>query len=114
MQAPIDITFRSMDPSAAVEESIRKWAARLDECCDTIERCEVVVELPHRRHLHGKTFQVHLRVTIPDGTIAITRDPGRDHGHEDVYVAISDAFRAARRQLGDRAQIRRHEVKLHA
>ena len=110
MHAPVDITFRSMDPSPAVEESIKKWAARLDECFEPIERCEVIVELPHRRQRQGKTFQVHLRVTIPDRTIAITRDPGRDHAHEDVYVAISDAFRAARRQLSDAAQIRREHA----
>ena len=97
MQAPVDITFRSMDPSPAVEESIKRWAARLDNRYEHNERCAVVIEVPHRRHRHGKTFQVHVCVTIPDRTIAITRDPGVDH-----------------RQLQDFACIRRGDVKLHA
>lgn len=114
MQAPVNITFRSMDPSPAVEESIKHWADRLDHCYDRIERCAVIIEQPHRRHHQGNTFQVHVYVTIPDRTIAITRDPGVDHSHEDVYVAVADAFRAARRQLQDCTRIRRGDVKLHA
>ncbi len=103
-----------MEPSAAVEANVQLWAGRLAHSFQDIVRCAVVVEQPHRKHHQGRTFQVHVYVTIPERTIAITRDSGRDHTHEDVYVAISDAFRAARRVLQDEAQIRRGDVKLHA
>ncbi|MDX1488117.1 MAG: cold shock domain-containing protein, partial [Acidiferrobacterales bacterium] len=33
--------------------------------------------------------------------------------HEDVYVALRDAFAAARRQLGDYARRRRGDTKVH-
>jgi ribosome-associated translation inhibitor RaiA len=112
--APVDITFRAMDTSPAVENWVRAWADRLEHSFNDIERCSVVIELPHRHRRHGKTFQVHLCITVPHRTIAITRDPGHDHGHENVYVAIADAFRAARRTLQDHARIRRGDVKLHA
>jgi len=112
--APVEITFRDMAPSPAVEESIHTWASRLEHSFGNIERCAVVVELPHRRQRQGKTFQVHVYLTVPERTIAITRDPGVDHAHEDVFVAIADAFRAARRTLQDYARIRRGDVKLHA
>jgi ribosome-associated translation inhibitor RaiA len=114
MAAPVDITFRSMVPSPAVEDAIRTRARRLEHRFDDLERCEVVVELPHRRHRQGKTFQVHIHLTVPDRTIAITRDPGLDAAHEDVYVAIADAFRAARRALQDHTRIRRGDVRVHA
>jgi ribosome-associated translation inhibitor RaiA len=103
-----------MEPSPAVEETIRAWASRLERACEDINRCAVVVDVPHRRHRQGKTFQVNVYVTVPDRTIAITRDPGVDHAHEDIYVAISDAFRAARRSLQDYARVRRGDIKLHA
>ena len=45
--------------------------------------------------------------------IAVSRDPGIDHAHEDVYVALAHAFRAARRQLQDYARLRRGDIKLH-
>jgi len=114
MQTPLDITFRGMEPSAAVEDAIHRWATRLEHTCDRIERCGVVVEMPHRHHRHGSTFRILIVLGIPDGTIVVSRDPGRDHTHENVYVAIADAFRAARRQLEERIQIQRGDVKLHA
>ena len=103
-----------MDPSQAVEDDVRARASGLERMFGDLERCEVVIDLPHHHHHQGKTFQVHVYLTVPGRTIAITRDPGVDHAHEDVYVAIADAFSAARRSLQDHAQIRRGDVKLHA
>lgn len=114
MNAPVDITFRAMEPSAAVEKTIKEWAARLEHTFDRIERCAVVVEIPHRQKRQGNTFRVRVELTVPNQVISVSRDPGVDHKHEDVYVAIADAFRAARRQLQEYAQIQRGEVKLHA
>ena len=37
-----------------------------------------------------------------------------DHAHEDVYVAIRDAFDAAVRRLEDQARKMRGNVKTHA
>ena len=36
MQIPLQITFRDMEPSAAVEASIREKAAKLDQFYDQI------------------------------------------------------------------------------
>jgi hypothetical protein len=103
-----------MSPSPAVEQSVQKWVSRLEHAFPDLQRCAVVIELPHRRHRHGGTYQVRILVTIPGQTFASTRDPGSDHAHEDIYVAIADAFRAVRRALQDHAQIRRGDVKFHA
>ena len=105
----VDITYRGMDPSPAVNDWIERWAERLHRAFERIEHCAVVVEIPHRHQQRGRTFQVHLHITVARRTIAITRD----HGHESAYVAVADAFRAARRELLDLARIRR-DVKLHA
>jgi ribosome-associated translation inhibitor RaiA len=110
----VDITYRGMAPSPALNDWIERWAERLHRAFDRIEHCAVVLEIPHRHHRHGRTFQVHVQVTVPQATVAITRDPGHDQGHESAYVAVADAFRAARRQLQDRARIRRGDVKFHA
>ena len=114
VSTPVDITFRGMEPSTAVETSINEWVERLEHAFDRIERCAVVVEIPHRHQRQGNTFHVRVDLMVPDHVITASRDPGLDHTHEDVYVAISDAFRAARRQLQDHARIQRGDVKLHA
>jgi len=114
MKTPVDITFRGMPVSPAVEETVNRWVDRLVDANDRIQRCSVVIEVPHRSSRQGQTFHVRVEIAVPDQLIEVSRDPGLDHGHEDVYVAIADAFRAARRQLQDHAQIQRGEVKLHA
>jgi cold shock CspA family protein len=45
--------------------------------------------------------------------VNISRDPGRNHAHEDLGVTIRDAFKAARRRLQDRVRRQRGEVKVH-
>jgi hypothetical protein len=38
---------------------------------------------------------------VPGAALVINRDPGQDQAHEDVYVAMRDAFDAAERRLED-------------
>jgi hypothetical protein len=42
-----------------------------------------------------------VELAVPGGTIVVNREPGEDHAHEDLHVAIRDAFDAARRRLQD-------------
>jgi len=114
MPVPVSITFRSMDASPSVERAVERWVERLAGSFDRIERCEVVIELPHRHGRQGNIFHVRIDLTIPHRVISVSDGTALDHAHEDVYVAIADAFRAARRQLQDHARIQRGDVKLHA
>jgi cold shock CspA family protein len=45
--------------------------------------------------------------------IVVDRTGPKDHAHEDVYVALRDAFEAAARRLEDDARARRGDVKTH-
>lgn len=114
MQLPLQITFRDMEPSDAVEANIRERATRLDRFYDHIMSCRVVVESPHAHHHKGRLFQVKVDVTVPDGELTVNHGHHhKDHSHEDVYVAIRDAFAALRRQLEDYVQKRRGKTKRH-
>ena len=99
MQLPVQISFRGMEPSNAVEAKIRERAAKLDRFYDRITGCRVVVESPHRHHHQGKLFHVRVDLTVPGGELAVSREPAEHHAHEDVFVAIRDAFDAVQRQL---------------
>lgn len=50
MAYPLQITFRNMAPSAAIEASIREKAAKLEVFYERIMSCRVIVEAPHRHH----------------------------------------------------------------
>lgn len=101
MQIPVDITFKEMVKSDALEGRVREWVDKLERVYDRIVRCEVLIETPHRRHRNGRQFHVRVRLTVPGGEIVASHDPGPDEAHEDAYVALRDTFIAVRRQLED-------------
>lgn len=113
-QLPLQITFRNMGPSEAVEARIRERIQGLDRFYDQIISCRVVVEQHHRHHHQGNLFHVRVDLRVPDGELVANREPGEHHAHEDVYVAIRDAFDNVRRQLEDFSRRRRMDVKTHA
>lgn len=113
MRLPLQITFRHMSPSPALEARIRKLASRLDRFSGHIIRCHVIVEPPAHHQHQGFLYDFRIDITLPDEEIAIGHAHPADHAHEDAYVALRDAFRAARRRLEDYERKRRRDVKTH-
>lgn len=109
----LQIAFRGMPSSPAVESRIREKAAKLEQFHHRITACRVVVDAPHRRHAKGDLFMVRVELTIPGHDVLANKDSGMDHSHEDVYVAIRDAFDVATRRLEDAARRARGDVKHH-
>lgn len=114
MQTPLQITFRDMESSAAVETRIREKAGKLEQFYDQIMSCRVTVDAPHASQHQGKLYAVRIELGVPDAQLVVSHEHHhRDQAHEDVYVAIRDAFDAMQRQLEDYARKRRGEVKQH-
>jgi ribosomal subunit interface protein len=113
MQTPLEIVFHNIDRSAAIEAAVRERAAKLEQFAPSITSCRVTVEAPHKNHQQGNLYTVRVDVHFPGGEAVASRSPNADHAHEDVYVAVRDAFKAARRQLQDRLRVRRGDVKPH-
>jgi ribosomal subunit interface protein len=119
MEGRLQITFRDMEPSDAVEARVRERVAKLEQHYGRITSCRVSVEAPHRRHHQGKLYHVTIDLTVPQGEVLVNREPAQRHSHEDVYVAIRDAFNAAERRLDkfgarQRGDVKRHEMPPHA
>ena len=108
MQLPLQISYRNMESSAAIDALVREKAAKLEQFHSRIMSCRVAIEQPGRHQQQGKQFVVHIDLKVPGGEIAVNRDH-----HEDVYVALRDAFDAARRKLEDFAREQRGDVKHH-
>lgn len=113
MQLPLQITFRKMDTSPSVEAHIRERAEALEKYFDRIMGCRVVVEQSARRQRKGKLYHIRVDVTVPGREIVVKRDPPEHHAHEDILVAVRDAFDSVRRQLEDHARKGRGETKAH-
>ena len=106
---PLQIHFLDMSGSEAVESKIRERAEHLSRFCADVVKCDVWVASPHGHHRKGDLYGVRVRLTVPGEEIDIDMQPEE----ADVYVAIREAFDAARRKLEDYERRRRGKVKAH-
>jgi len=132
MQLTPTITFRGMEPSAALEADIRTRIAKLETYYHPIMGCRVIVEPGQRHHAAGNRYHVRIDLTVPGEEIVVAHDAslhgtaqdvdaerGRkafesDPERKHVRVAIREAFDVARRRLQDYARRQRGTVKAAA
>lgn len=106
MQTPLQITVRGMEHPVSLDQHLSERVAKLERVYSNLTGCRVVVELLDRHKQQGKHFAVCVDLTLPGKEIVV------NHQHaEDVYVALRDAFDAAKRQLEDYARVQRGDVK---
>ena len=121
-----------------IEAHVREAAQKLDLFYGEIMGCHVLVETPHQHHRKGKLYHVRIDLTVPGGEFVIKRAPrqiterplrfpnapddleleesresSKYAAHDDIQLAIRDAFDAARRKLQDHARRRRGVLKVH-
>jgi cold shock CspA family protein/ribosome-associated translation inhibitor RaiA len=113
MAIPLKVTSRHELASPALEARIRKLAERLERFSQHILHCEVIVATSSHRHRQGNLFDIRIEMTAPATHISVQRAGPHDPSHQDPYVALRDAFAAARRQLQDYERERRGAVKQH-
>lgn len=111
MAIPVQITFRHMESSPAVETRVRELADHLGVFSDRIHSCRVVVDSPHRHHHQGKVYNVKVQLAMPGEDVVVDMERPQRDGHEDLYVVLRDAFDAAKRQLQQRMSSLRGEEK---
>jgi ribosomal subunit interface protein len=107
MEIPIQITFRGMESSAALEAAIRERAGKLERFHQHVMSCRAVIEEEARHKSQGRLFVVRLDIKVAGAEFAINREHS-----EDAFVAVRDAFDAARRKLEDLGGRERGSVKI--
>lgn len=113
MQLPIQVTFRHMGHSDAIEAKVRERVEKLGQFCDQIMSCRVMIEPAHKHKHKGNLYQIRIDVTVPGKELVVSREPDAHQAHQDIYVSIRDAFDAMRRQLEDFRRKQRGHVKTH-
>ena len=108
MKKPLQILFLGVEPSPAVEDAARRKADKLDQFCPDVMSCRVTIEQVNKHPHQGRLYAVRLDVTVPSRELAMDRVQ-----HEDVYVALRDAFDGMNRILSETARRRRGEEKHH-
>ena len=88
----ISVRFERMVCDSSVEASVHRWVARLESPTVSVQRALVTIEQVGRSRTTVRT-----KLDLVDGT-AFTATTA----HEDIYVAVADAFRAVRREVLER------------
>lgn len=115
MQSDPTITFRNIDSSPAVEQKIMERVVDLEKFHPRITSCDVVIEMPQKRKVSGREFEVHINLTVPGPDIHVSRSVGHSEASENLDLAINEAFAATRRLLQDQdREMDPHRVKRHA
>ena len=108
MQLPLQIVFHGMPRSEALEARIREGAAKIEHFHGRITSCHVTVEPCGHHRQQGRLYAARIELRAPSrAEIVASR-------HEDVFVAVRDAFDALRRQLQDSVRQSRGDVKAHS
>lgn len=113
METPLELCFKNMDTSPFVEGLIREKVDKLERIFDGITSCHVWIEAPHKQHRKGNHYEIRIEVRVPGTELTVNNNPGDVNAHEEINVAIRDAFNAMERQLKKWKQKVSGEVKVH-
>jgi ribosomal subunit interface protein len=111
MTLSVQITYRDLERTDAIDAYVRKRAQKLQTFATHIIACRVAVEAPHRHKQHGRHYRVRVDMAIPGAELVVARCPDVGREHEDPYAAIDDAFAHAGRQLHEHARRRRTDER---
>ncbi|WP_334151256.1 HPF/RaiA family ribosome-associated protein [Hyphomicrobium sp.] len=102
MNTPLEISFKGLDKSPAIEAKIAERAAKLEKHFERMTHCRVVVAAPNKHHHKGKTYEIKIDIGIPGAApLIVTHESAVGQAQEDLKIALRDAFDAADRRLGE-------------
>ncbi len=110
MQNSLQILFRDIPPSEAIDAEIRKRVDKLEKLSSDLMTCLVSVESEANHKQQGKLFRVRVDIKARGAELVVD---GSRTSNEDAYVAVRDSFDAITRQVEEYVQRRRGEVKSH-
>lgn len=108
MQTALRVTFRGMDTSDNVKRAVEAKVSALETFSSHLITCDVAVSRPNSGQHKGQLYRCRIDLRVPGAELVVGGHPDKNAAHEDVYVAIRDAFKAVRRELQDYERRRRH------
>jgi ribosomal subunit interface protein len=99
MSNEFQVVFHNIDQSDALSESVQKRIDKLRRFNSDIIGGRVVLDSPHNHRHKGKVYSVAIEIHTGNKPVVVTQEQHDNHAHEDLYVAIRDAFNAAERQI---------------
>jgi len=95
MKPAVDVVYRDLDASNALNSIIDKKIAKLSRYSDQIMHSRVVLDAPHNHKHKGKQYRASIELGMKGSPLTITQDD------ESIHIAVREAFNAAERKLKD-------------
>ena len=109
-----EITYRNLERTPAIDNLIEEKIAKLEQFCDYMNSCRVVIEKDNDRPSSGSPYRVSIDITIPHSReIAVVENPDTGKQYTPLETVIRDAFEAARRQIVSISTEQQGERKMH-
>ena len=97
-RANCQIAFVGTTASEPPRAEVHAWLAKLGLLTAPMTEGRVVIEAIDQDHKERR-YRVRMDLTMPHGVVTVGHDHPHNGAHEDIYVAIRNAFRAGRREL---------------
>lgn len=107
----LKIQYLGFSESEAVSAAVWNYVEHLEKLYGPIMSCSVVISHPHRKHQKGGIYHIKVRMHLSSVDVVVDRQSEKNHAHEDIYVALRDAFDAAKRKLADFSRIQEGRIK---
>lgn len=114
MEIPLEVSFRGVERTHAIERLISEQAGKLEQVCDHIISVRVTVEKPQEHQRAGNPYRVRVIARVPPGhELVAARDPVERDLHDPLDKVIREAFHALGRQVKEINQRQKGFVKRH-
>ena len=99
MRTPLRISFRELQPTPGLEARIRDHLMWLERFHPPILHCHVIIDASAPRLTKAAAVEITIDLKVPGCEISVRRAPSPPE--DDLYIALRDAFDAAKRLLRD-------------
>lgn len=114
MKITPEITYRHLEKTPAIHSLVEEKIAKLEQFCDYMNSCRVVIEKDNDSPSAGSPYRVSIDITIPhQREIAVVQNPDTGKQYDPLETVIRDAFEAARRQLVSISTEQQGKRKVH-
>jgi len=112
MKVPLEISYRGVDKTDAIEALVHEKVAKLEKVCNYISSCHIAIEKIHDRPSHGSPYRVRLDITVPPGhELVADSNPSEQNQYVELDTVIRDAFSMAERQVKELSRRQRESDK---
>jgi putative sigma-54 modulation protein len=100
MTTPVEVHFHGIEKSDAIEQRVRAKVAKLAKHFGRMTSCRVGIEATQRTAQKPKVYQIVIEIGMPSRSpIVVRHERTGSNAHEELGLAIRDAFEAALRKV---------------